>query len=160
MEHCVPAEEGLPVQPEQGVPTDPLDESLERARSKPSRISENWWPNDQGQRLARELFGDSAGFETERFRDYWLAQQKAKLDWDAEWRVWARRQFDLRRGQQTFAFSFTGAPLKSQSHGDMNGRRSKTSKSKQWFDPRSAEDEERERKARPGGGAADLETGT
>jgi hypothetical protein len=123
VEEGVPPEQGVPVGPEQGVPTDSLDESLDPlARAKATRIPDNFDWNDATRRLYEELFGTNARFEFEQCCDYWRktpGRKALKADWQAEARYWGRRQHEMRRGQQAFAFSFSEP--KSQTQGAAHG---------------------------------------
>jgi hypothetical protein len=125
-ERCAPPEHAVPLRPEHSVPTDSLEDSLDLARAgmRPRRIPSNWKPDEAGQRLAAELFGEAAAFEIEKFRDYWAAKAKGakRADWQAEWRYWSRRQHEMRTGQQSMKFAFAGdRPAKSKTQGGTDG---------------------------------------
>jgi hypothetical protein len=60
------------------------------------RLPEDWTVSDAGRAFAAEQ-GLDADRVAEAFRDYWLAATGAtarKLDWDAAYRTWCRRQAD------------------------------------------------------------------
>lgn len=70
------------------------------ARSRGSRLPDNWFPSDQTVADMRAEFPTITAQEWQsehrQFCDYWLAQagaRGAKLDWDATWRNWMRREF-------------------------------------------------------------------
>lgn len=69
--------------------------SGEGARTRGTRLSEDWKPQDEDWTEAIQRLGgaDGARFELVKFRDHWKAapgQKGVKLDWDATFRNWIR----------------------------------------------------------------------
>jgi len=86
--------------------TDKRVESAPRAASpRPqngSRLPSDWWPSPDACQFAGGL-GLDAGAVGAKFRDYWIAQPGAKgrkLDWDATFRNWCRREAENRKPAQ------------------------------------------------------------
>lgn len=72
-------------------------------KKRGTRLPDDWWPDGTLRAWARE-HGRSLDLKTvtETFRDYWVAQsgQKGvKLDWDATYRNWIRREMKDANGR-------------------------------------------------------------
>lgn len=72
---------------------------VERARA--GRLPVNWIPDKTTQEWTQKHRPDLPYMEVlEAFRDYWAAvpgQRGCKLDWNAAWRTWVRRESDMRQ---------------------------------------------------------------
>lgn len=73
---------------------------------KGTRLPEGWSParTDTNLNVEAGFMPDRLTSELERFRDHWAAQpgQKGvKLDWDATWRNWLRRDSDYTQRAST-----------------------------------------------------------
>ena len=62
----------------------------------PSRLKADWeLPQEWGDWAETEgLTGEEILREAEKFRDYWLGNGKTKVDWEATWRNWIRRNLE------------------------------------------------------------------
>jgi len=75
--------------PSQTIP----DHTVRAARAKATRFSPDGWLTEQRAEIARVEGLDPAGTFAD-FRDYWVAKPGAsacKLDWDATWAKWCRK---------------------------------------------------------------------
>ena len=62
------------------------------------RLSPDWVPSDEQLEWARQAFPNVEAInETDRFRDYWIGNGKAMVDWGATWRNWIRRASTYQR---------------------------------------------------------------
>lgn len=72
-----------------------------------TRLSESWIPTDKDIAYAESLgmSQEYIALEAEKFRDYWtsLPGQKArKLNWEATWRNWVRKDYSKVRKRQYY----------------------------------------------------------
>lgn len=63
-----------------------------------TRLSESWIPTDKDIAYAESLgmSQEYIALEAEKFRDYWTAlpgQRALKLNWEATWRNWVRKDY-------------------------------------------------------------------
>jgi hypothetical protein len=65
-------------------------------KKRARQLPDDFAPNEQHQRLAAEL-GLNLDFEFAKFRDYWIAEGKPKVDWDATLRNWLRNSRNARQ---------------------------------------------------------------
>jgi len=63
---------------------------------RPTRIDENWIPSTYQLTYAADqgMIESQIRKTAENFRDYWLSTGKTKVDWDATWRSWVRRDLE------------------------------------------------------------------
>jgi hypothetical protein len=104
---CPPPRHDMPGTPAPRAPK-PLvtierkKERVERATSsRASRLPENWKPSDAGRQMAATL-GLNPDAVLAKFTDHWRAKSGAnatKMDWDATWRNWCRRDAEYRTRQ-------------------------------------------------------------
>jgi hypothetical protein len=79
------------------------DGELKGARKKRAhQLPQDFAPSDEHRRLAAEL-GLNLAFEFAKFRDYWVAEGKPKVDWDATLRNWLRNSRGARQPQPTLS---------------------------------------------------------
>ena len=74
--------------------------------SRGSRLPVDWFPCGEAWRWALAQCGARSSPILDSFRDYWTAQpgQKGvKLDWDATWRNWVRREIERRPAVAQFS---------------------------------------------------------
>jgi uncharacterized protein YdaU (DUF1376 family) len=74
-----------------------LKEEHRATIKRATRLSPNWTPDEECHAFAVELDLDP-GAVLMQFRDYWLAKptNATKLDWNATWRSWCRRDAERR----------------------------------------------------------------
>lgn len=87
--------------PHSPLPTPQVGEGAPAPRpaKRASRLPDDWAVSDDGRKFATAL-GLDADRVAEAFRDYWRAasgSKAAKLDWDAAYRTWCRRQAEIGR---------------------------------------------------------------
>ena len=78
-------------------------ERVTAPRARGTRLPADWQSKPAEIDLAEQLLGSRAEITLAKFRDYWAAKAGAggvKLDWDATWRNWIRREAEGSNGQQ------------------------------------------------------------
>lgn len=79
-------------------PPKPIPNKRESARSRGTRLPDDWTPDDDLKRWTSENCPGLHGPTTAaKFRDYWHSVPGAKgvkLDWEATWRNWCRREHE------------------------------------------------------------------
>ena len=79
-------------------PTETKNDCIEQGSKKAKRPLPNGWrPYGPDWTFARELGLDDPERVLAHFRDYHLARGNFRLDWNAAWRVWCRRELELQR---------------------------------------------------------------
>jgi hypothetical protein len=76
-------------------------EKKEEGRKKAHALSAQWVLTEADRNFAATRNWPQARIESEgeRFRDYWLANGKAKADWAATWRNWVTSPYQSNGGQ-------------------------------------------------------------
>lgn len=63
--------------------------------ARPHRLPEGWMPSEAMQKWTLEQMSSAeAGRTLEVFTDYWTGSGKPKVDWNATWRNWVRRDLE------------------------------------------------------------------
>jgi uncharacterized protein YdaU (DUF1376 family) len=74
---------------------------VESKQQRATRLPKDWEPSTEGFLFCKTKRPDLNARETlERFRDYWCATTKTKVDWEATWRNWVRNEKQV---QKSFA---------------------------------------------------------
>lgn len=67
-------------------------------RGRSHRLPEGWQPEPHDLEWATQAYPNvEVTHETDRFRDYWIGNGKAMVDWRATWRNWIRRAATYQR---------------------------------------------------------------
>lgn len=72
-----------------------IKDTIKDNKARAERLRPDWYPSADGLAFAQAELGDGWVETLDFFRDYWIAQpgvRGVKLDWDATWRNWVRRQ--------------------------------------------------------------------
>lgn len=67
------------------------------ARPRQAKIHSDWFPDADGIKCAKEVGITDVAETIGKFVDYYTANGKPMVDWDAAWRVWCSREPDIRR---------------------------------------------------------------
>lgn len=80
----------------------PNKERKKEGRKKAHALSAQWVLSEADRNFATTRNWPQARIESEeqRFRDYWLANGKAKADWAATWRNWVTSPYQTNGGQR------------------------------------------------------------
>lgn len=92
-------------EPEEEIPSSLRSEGRSKPDPRGHRLPDDWLPDPTGVRLCAEL-GLDLSRTLAQFRDHWRAKpgkDACKLDWDATWRTWCRRERPPRQADSAHA---------------------------------------------------------